>query len=149
MKNGKNIIFVAASTGFLSMMSFTAMASPSTTETFEKLMQAKAEQKRSAEEAKYNRIVTLAGSRQDDLTARKNEVTSAYKQWHDLKYVVVSHYPNLQDFKNIEIAAKTYSQANKSFVDLQKSILAQNSGSLDAVAINSLLATSPTAAGMK
>jgi hypothetical protein len=149
MNNGKKMFMVVANTGLMSLLSFAAIASPSTTATFEKMIQTKAEQKLAAEENKYTRIVMLAGSKQDELAARKNEVASTYKNWSDLKTTVVSHYPSANDFKDIENAANAYSQANKAFINLQKNILAQNADTLDPVAINSLLSTAPTASGMK
>jgi hypothetical protein len=149
MKKGNKILYIVATAGLLSFTSFAAFASPSTTATFEKMVKEKADQQLANEGMKYTRVVALAGNRQDELATRKNEANSAYKKWHDLKSAVVSHYPSSNDFKDVEVAAKTYSQANRAFVDLQKSILSQNEGKLDPVAINSLLSTSPTAAGMK
>lgn len=149
MKKGNKILIVVANTGLLSLISFAAIAGPSTTAAFEKMIQARTEQQLTEEGKKYTRIVALAGNRQDELTTRRNEVASAYKKWHDLKSVVVSHYPSSNDFRNVELAAKTYSQANKAFVDLQKNILAQKEVPLDPTAINSLITTSPTAAGLK
>jgi cytochrome c551/c552 len=43
MKNGNNILFVVASTGLLSLMSFAAIASPSTPVSLEKMIQANTE----------------------------------------------------------------------------------------------------------
>jgi hypothetical protein len=149
MKKGNKILIVVASTGLLSLMSFAAIADSSTSATLEQMIQAKAEKQLAAEGRKYSRIVALAGNMQGELTTRENEAASAYKKWHDLKSVVVSHYPSSNDFKDIEIAAKAYSQANKAFVDLQKNILAQKVAPLDPIAINSLISSAPTAAGMK
>jgi hypothetical protein len=149
MKNGNSILFVIANTGLLSLLSFAAIAGPSTPVTLEKVIQAKTEQQLAAEGKKYTRIISLAGNRQDELTAKKNEGTSTYKMWRDLKSAVVSHYPSSKDYKAVEIAAKTYSHANKAFIDLQKTILAQNGVPLDTVAINTLNAAAPTAAGME
>jgi len=149
MKNGNKMFIVVANTGLMSLLSFAAIANPSTTATFEKMIQTKAEQRLATEENKYTRIVMLAGSKQDELAARKNEVASTYKNWSDLKSAVVSHYPSANDFKDVENAAKAYSQANRAFMNLQKNILAQNANALDPVAINSLLSTAPTASGMK
>lgn len=149
MKNGNSILFVIASAGLLSLLSFAAIAGSSTPATLEKMIQANTEKQLAAEGKKYTRIVSLAGNRQDELTTRKNEGTSTYKMWRDLKSAVVSHYPSSQDYKAVEIAAKTYLHANKAFIDLQKSILAQNGVPLDTVAINTLNAAAPTAAGME
>jgi hypothetical protein len=149
MKNANSILFVIASTGLLSLLPFGAIAGSSTPTTLEKKIQTNTERQLAAERKQYARIVSLAGNRQDELTTRKNEVTSTYKKWHDLKSDVVSHYPSSKDYKAVEIAAKTYSHANKAFIDLQKSILAQNRVPLDTVAINTLNAVAPTADGME
>jgi hypothetical protein len=71
MNNGNKIIFVIANFGLLSLMSFAAIASPSTPVTLEKMIQAKTEQQLAAVEKKYTRIVSLAGSKQDELTTKK------------------------------------------------------------------------------
>jgi hypothetical protein len=78
-----------------------------------------------AEGNKYAQIVSLAASREDELTAKRYEAANAYKKWHDLKSAVVMHYPSTQDYIAVEMASKEYSRANQAFVDLQKSILAQ------------------------
>jgi hypothetical protein len=148
MKNVNSILFVIANAGLLSILSFAAIAGPSTPVTLEKMIQAKTEQQVAAEEKKYTRIVSLAGSKQDELTTKKNEVTNTYIKWRELKSAVVSHYPSSTDYKAIEIAAKTYAHANKAFIDLQKSILAQNGVPLETVSINTLNAAAPTLAGM-
>ena len=149
MKNGNSIYFAIASAGFISLLSFSAIADSSTPQTLEKMIQVNAEKQLAAEGNKYNRIVSLAGNRQNELAEKKNEVASTYQNWHDLKSGVASHYPNSNDFTVVEMAAKAYSMAHKAFVELQKNILAQKEGSLDPVTINSLIATSPTATGMK
>lgn len=149
MKNGSNILFVVASTGLLSLMSFAAIASPSTPVSLEKMIRAKAEQQLAAEENKYTRIVSLAGSKQDELTTKMNEGASIYKTWQDLKSAVVSHYPSSTDYKAIEIVSKTYSHTNKAFIELQKSILAQNGAPLDTVPINKLIAAATATSAMK
>ncbi len=134
MKNGKKVIFVLANTGLLSLMSFAAMAGPSAPASLEKMIQANAEQKLAAEAKKYTQIVSLAGTRQDELTARRDEVASTYKEWFDLKSAVVKHYPTSEDYKAIEAASKAYSHAYRAFIDLQKTILAKNKVPLDKVA---------------
>ena len=148
MKNGNSILFVIANAGLLSILSFAAIAGPSTPVTLEKMIQAKTEQQVAAERKKYTRIVSLAGSKQDELTTTRNEVINTYIKWRELKSAVVSHYPSYTDYKAIEIAAKTYAHANKAFIDLQKSILAQNGVPLDTVSINTLNAAAPTLASM-
>ncbi len=149
MKNVNKMFFVVASTGILSIMSFAAIADSSAHITLEKMIQINTEKQLAAEGNKYAQLVLLAGSRKDELVTKKNEAASAYKKWRDLKFAAVSHYPNYNDFTDVRAAAKTYSQANKAFVDLQKNILAQKAAPLDPVAINALIVTSPTAVGTK
>jgi hypothetical protein len=149
MMNLNKTIFVIANSGLLSLLSFAAIASPSTAVTLEKMIQAKTEQQLAAEGKKYNRIVSLAGSKQDELTTKLNEGASMYKTWQDLKSAVVSHYPTSTDYRVVEIAAKTYSHTNKDFIELQKRILAQNGVPPDTVAINRLIVAAPAGPGMK
>jgi hypothetical protein len=134
MKNINSVIIAIASTGFLSLLSFSATASTSIPVTLEEKIQEAIKQQVATEEKKYNQIVSLAGIRQDELTTKKNEVIDTYNKWSDLKYAVVSHYPTTEDYKAIEIAAKAYSQAYKAYINLQKSILSQNGIPLDKVA---------------
>ena len=134
MKNINSVIIAIASTGFLSLLSFSATASTSMPVTFEEKIQEAIKHQLATEENKYYQIVSLAGIRQDELTTKKNEVIDTYNKWSDLKYAVVSHYPTTEDYKAIEIAAKAYSQAYKAYIDLQKSILSQNGIPLDKVA---------------
>lgn len=164
MKN--KVSLLAAIAGSLSLLSSVAIAdtSPemSPALSLEKMIQAKSEQKLAAEAKNFNQIATLAGSRKDELAKRKDEVASAYKTWHDLKSSVETSpgKANFDNFKAIEAAAQTYSQANKAFIDLQKDILAKNGFPSDAVnalnasgapivAINALNAAAPSAAGSK
>ena len=149
MKAGNKIILVIANASLLSLVSFAAMAGSSAPVTLEKMIQAKTEQQLAAEGKKYTRIVSLAGSKQDELTTKMAEGTSTYKKWLGLKSAVVSHYPSSTDYKAIELAAKTYSHTNKAFIDLQKSILVKNGAPLDTVAINTLIAAAPAASGIK
>ena len=134
MKNINSVIIAIASTGFLSLLSFSATASTSMPVTFEEKIQEAIKHQLATEENKYYQIVSLAGIRQDELTTKKNEVIDTYNKWSDLRYAVVSHYPTTEDYKAIEIAAKAYSQAYKAYIDLQKSILSQNGIPLDKVA---------------
>jgi hypothetical protein len=136
MKSRNNILFIIAGTGLSQFLSFAAIAGPSTPATLEKLIQTKTTQQLAAEGRQYNQITSLAGSRQDELVARKEEAASAYKKWRDLKHSVVKHYPNSQDYIAVEAAAKAYSHAYRAFIDLQKSILAENGIPLDKVAKN-------------
>jgi hypothetical protein len=149
MEYGNKFIFVIANFGLLSFLSVAAIAGPSTPVTLEKMIQTKTEQQLAEEEKKYFRIVSLAGSKQGELASKMREGASIYKAWQNLKSVVVSHYPSSTDYRVVELAAKTYSHTNKAFIDLQKSILAQNGVPLDTVSINSLIAAAPTASGMK
>ena len=134
MKNINSVIIAIASTGFLSLLSFSATASTSMPVTFEEKIQEAIKHQLATEENKYYQIVSLAGIRQDELTTKKNEVIDTYNKWSDLRYAVVSHYPTTEDYKAIEIAAKAYSQAYKAYINLQKSILSQNGIPLDKVA---------------
>ncbi len=126
MKNINGVIFAIASTGLLSLLSFSAIADTSTPATLEEMVHLNVGKQLSAEGNKYAQIASLAASREDELTARRYEATNAYKRWHDIKSAVVKHYPTNQDYRAVEVAAKEYSRANKAFIDLQKSILAQN-----------------------
>lgn len=164
MKSKTNIISAIA--GALSLLSSVAIADTSPEMSpalgLEKMIQAKSEQKLAAEAKNFNQIAALAGDRQDELAKRKNEVASTFKTWHDLKSAVEAS-PNKassNEFKAIEVAAQSYSQANKAFIDLQKDILAKNGFSFDAVialnasgapivAVNALNAAAPSAAGSK
>lgn len=114
----------------------------------EKMIQKNTEQKFAAEDKKYTQIVMLAGDRQDELAKRKNEVVKAYKIWQESKSAVeLSRNANSDGFKAIEVAAQSYSQANKAFIDLQKDILAKSGVSSDLiVAFNT---APPTAAGSR
>lgn len=135
MKNINRIIFTLASTGFFSFLSFSAIADSSTPYTLKDAIKVNAEKRLEAEGKKFTQIVSLAGSKQDELMARRNEAINSYKKWYDLKSAVVAHYPSSQDYREVEKAAKEYSHANKSLIDLQKSILAQNGIPLDLLPI--------------
>jgi hypothetical protein len=126
MKNRNVAIFALANTAFLSLLSFSASADTSTAVAPEERIQLNVGKQLAAEGYKYAQIVSLAASREDELTARRYEAANAYKKWYDLKSAVVKHYPSSQDFVAVEMASKEYSRANKAFIDLQKSILAQN-----------------------
>ena len=114
----------------------------------EKMIQKNTEQKFAAETNKYSQISTLAGDRQNELAKRKLEVATAYKAWQDSKFAVEqSRNPDSDSFRAVNMAAEAYSQANRSFIELQKDILARNGASADLiVAFN---AAPPTAAGSK
>jgi hypothetical protein len=126
MKNRNIAIFAIANTVLLSLLSFSAIADTSTPVTPEEKIQLNVGKKLAAEGYKYAQIVSLAASREDELTARRYEAANAYKKWYDLKSAVVKHYPSSQDYIAVEMASREYSRANKAFIDLQKSILAQN-----------------------
>ena len=126
MKNRNIAIFAVANTVLLSLLSFSASADTSTPVTPEEKIQLNVGKKLAAEGYKYAQIVSLAASREDELTARRYEAANAYKKWYDLKSAVVKHYPSSQDYIAVEMASREYSRANKAFIDLQKSILAQN-----------------------
>ena len=134
MKNGKVTIMAAAGSFLLSLISFSAFAEAPTPATPEERIQLNAGKQLAAEGNKYADIVNLAGSRENELTASRYEAANAYKKWHDLKLAVVKHYPTYQDYKAVEAASREYSRANRSFVELQKSILAQNGAPIHNVA---------------
>jgi hypothetical protein len=134
MKSRNSVIFSIASAGFFSLLSLSAVADSSAHVDLKKMIQINAEKQLAAEGKKYTQIVSLSGSRQDELTASRDEAASAYQKWYDLKSVVVKHYPSSQDYRAVEMAAKAYSHAHKNFIDLQKSILAQNGMPLDKLA---------------
>jgi hypothetical protein len=126
MKNRNVAIFAIANTVLLSLLSFSAIADTSTPVTPEEKVHLNAGKQLAEEGNKYAQIVALAASREDELTARRYEAANAYKKWYGLKLAVVRHYPSTQDYMAVEMASKEYSRANKAFIDLQKSILAQN-----------------------
>lgn len=126
MKKGNVAIFAIANTVLLSLLSFSAIADTPAPVTPEEMVQLKAGKQLAAEGDKYAQIVSLAASREDELTARRYEAANAYKKWHELKSAVAKHYPSSQDYIEVEMASREYSRANKAFIDLQKSILAQN-----------------------
>lgn len=149
---------------FLSSFSSVAIAAAETpnAQTLEKAIQANTEKRIATETKKYTQIVAIAGGRQDAVEKAKNEVISTYKKWHELKSSVeASRSANASDFKAIEAAAKLHAQANKTFVDLQKDILAKNGVAFDStsalVASNAAMidvagsfnTAPPTAAGSK
>jgi hypothetical protein len=126
MKIRNVAIFALANTVLLPLLSFSAIADTSTPVTLKEMIQLNVGKQLAAEGNKYTQIVSLAASREDELTARRYESAIAYKKWYDLKSGVVTHYPSSQDYKAVEMAAKEYSRANKAFIDLQKNILSQN-----------------------
>ena len=126
MKNGNIAIFAITSAAFLSLLSLSAFADTSTPVTLKEKVHLNVGKQLSAEGNKYAQVVSLAASREDELTARRYEATNAYKQWYALKTSVVKHYPTTQDYIAVEMASMEYSRANKAFIDIQKSILAQN-----------------------
>ncbi len=126
MKNGNVAIFAVANTVLLSLLSFSAIADTSTPAALEEKIQLNVGKQLAADGYKYAQIVSLAASREDELTARRYEAANAYKKWYDLKSAVVKHYPSSQDYIAVEMASREYSRANKAFIDLQKSILSQN-----------------------
>jgi hypothetical protein len=126
MKNGNLANFALTNTVLLSLLSFSAFADTSTPVTPEEKIQLNVGKQLAAEGYKYAQIVSLAASREKELTARRYEAANAYKKWYDLKSAVVKHYPSSQDYVAVEKASNEYSRANKAFIDLQKTILAQN-----------------------
>jgi hypothetical protein len=133
MKNRTGVTFSIAGTALLSILSFSAFADSSAPVALKEMVHMNAGKQLAAEGNKYTEIVSLAADRQDELTAKRYAAANAYKKWHDLKSEVAKHYPTSQDYKAVEMAANEYSKANKAFIDLQKSILANNNIPLDKV----------------
>jgi hypothetical protein len=133
MKYRNGVTFAIAGTALLSILSFPAIADSSTPVALQEMVHLNAGKQLAAEGNKYTEIVSLAADRQDELTARRYEAANAYKKWYELKSGVAKHYPTSQDYKAVEMAANAYSKANKAFIDLQKSILADNNIPLDKV----------------
>jgi len=134
MENRNTTIFALANSVLLSLLSFSAIADTSTPVTLKEMIQLNVGRQLAEEGNKYTQIVSLAASREDELTARRYEAAIAYKKWCDLKSVVMTHYPSSQDYRAVEMAAKEYSHANGAFIELQKSILAQNGAPIHGVA---------------
>ncbi len=85
------------------------------------------EQANTKDNEKYNRVLELAGDKRGELTAKKDALTKSYEAWHDLKSSKSSSATNDKvKFKELEQAAKSYSEASKEFVALQNEILAKN-----------------------
>ncbi len=161
MKHGNKILIMIA--GLLSSAAFAGTSSteqnkgndraaPALSQSIalEKMIQQNNEKLAAAEAKKYSQVFALAGNRQGELEKTKNEASVAYKAWHDLKSSVeASRNTGANEFKAVEAASQTYSRANKAFIDMQKDILAKNGVPFDAVAINALNATAPTAAGSR
>jgi len=134
MKNGNVAILAIAGSAFLSLVSFSAFADTAAPATLQERIHLNSGKRLAAEGNKYADIVSLAGSKEDELTAKRYDAANAYKKWRDVKSAVVKHYPSYQDYVDVEAAAKEYSQANKAFIELQKSILAQNGAPIHNVA---------------
>ena len=112
----------------------------------EQMIQKNTEQKQQAESNKYTQLTLLAGSRKNELEQRKQEVETAYKALQDSK-LAASRNADMDSFRTVEAASQAYSKANRSFIELQKEILAKNGASAElVVAFN---AAPPTAAGKK
>lgn len=161
MKHGNKILVVVA--GLISSVAFAGTSSTEQNKgndraapgmsqgiALEKMIQQNNEKLLAAEAKKYSQVFALAGNRQGELAKSKDEASVAYKAWHDMKSSVeASRNAGANEFKAVEAASQVYSKANKAFIDMQKDILAKNGVPFDAVAINALNATAPTAAGSK
>ncbi|HTN92997.1 MAG TPA: hypothetical protein VMJ33_00290 [Gallionella sp.] len=136
MKKGKVAIFATANTVLLSLLSFSALADTTTPASLEERVQLNAGKQLGAEGYKYAQIVTLAADREHELTTKRYAAANAYKKWHELKSAVVKHYPTTQDYLAVEQASNEYARANKAFIEMQKSILAQHGAPIQNVATN-------------
>ncbi|MFZ5524353.1 MAG: hypothetical protein ACOY9D_09785 [Pseudomonadota bacterium] len=139
---------VVAIAGLLSLFSLVAFADASSSERdFEKAIQQNIEQKNAIDANKYNQLAALAGDKSDELAAKKDATVKTYNDWRELKSAAEASNSDTAIAKAIE-AGEKHAQANKEFVELQKSILLKSSDSVTVVeAINALNATVPTAAG--
>lgn len=126
MKKSKIAGFAVANTVLFSLLSASAFAGTSEPATLQEKVQLSINKRLAAEADKYASIVNLAPAKESELTAKRAEASKAYKKWHDLKVSVATRYPSAQDYKAVELASSEYSRANKAFIELQKSILAQN-----------------------
>ena len=98
----------------------------------EQMIQKHTEQQHAADAQKYAQLAAQAGSKKNELEAKRTEAINAYKTWNDLKSgVEMSRSAGTNHFKAVEEAAEAYSHANKEFVNLQKSILATNGVAAD------------------
>ena len=145
MKKQNTVVAIA---GILSLFSSVAFADTSSSERdFEKVMQKNIEQKNAINANKYDQLVALAGDKRDELAAKKDATIKTYNNWRELKSAAEASNSDTATTKAIE-AGEKHAQANKEFVELQKSILLKSSDSVTLVeAINALNATVPTAAG--
>lgn len=145
MKKQSTVVAIA---GLLSLFSSVAFADTSSSERdFEKVIQQNIEQKNAIYANKYGQLAALAGDKSDELAAKKDATIKTYNIWRELKSAAEASNSVTAIAKAIE-AGEKHAQANKEFVELQKSILLKSSDSVTVVeAINALNATVPTAAG--
>jgi hypothetical protein len=144
----KKQITVIAISGLFSLFSSVAFADSTSSERqFEKEMQKNKMQKNAIHASKYDQVATLAGDKKDELAAKKDATIKTYNNWRELKSAAEASNSVTAKAKAIE-AGEKYAQANKEFVEMQKSILLKSTDSVTVVdAINALNATVPTAAG--
>jgi hypothetical protein len=128
MKHKTNgTILAIAGVCALSLLSPSAMAASSATASLQSMIQANSERQLATEVHKYTQVASLAGSKQDELSVRKDDAVRLYRKWYDLKTTVSGrHNPSAQDYREVASAAQAYSDAYKAFVDLQKGILSEN-----------------------
>jgi hypothetical protein len=145
MKKQSTVIAIA---GLLSLFSSVASADSSPSERdFEKAIQKNIEQRNAIDAKKYDQLAAFAGDKKDELAAKKDATIKTFNNWRELKSSAEDSNSDTAIAKAIE-AGEKHAQANKEFVDLQKSILLKSSDSVTVVeAINALNATVPTAAG--
>lgn len=85
------------------------------------------EQTRAIDTKKYEHMVEIAGNQRSELITKKDAVTKAYNEWHELKSsATLSNNIDTAKYKELESAAERYAQASKEFVDIQNKILANN-----------------------
>ena len=139
---------VVAIAGLIPLFSSAAFAGSSSSERdFEKVMQQNIEQKNAINSKKYDQLAVLAGDKSGELAAKKDATIKTYNDWKKLKSAAEASKYDADIARAIE-AGEKHAQANKEFVELQKTILLKSSDSANVVeAINVLNATVPTAAG--
>ena len=144
MKYQGSIIAIA---GFLTLFSSASFAGLASERDLGKMINENIAQKQAEDAKKYNRVVSLAGDKRGELSAKNDAVTKAYNKWRELKSAAESSNTDAAKLKAVEAGAN-YAQANKEFIELQKNILLKMSnGVAVAEAINALNATAPAAAG--
>lgn len=152
-KNNKKIRYAVGSALSFFLSIAIVHASPVATDiNLEKKLRKAPDLSPALDDVKYMRIAVLAGDQLPELEKRKNEVIRTYKKWTALKSSADAASSPAK-LKETDDAALAYSQANLSFVSLQKEILVKSGIVTDDVVlsdlVNALNAVAPSAAGPK